>query len=86
MLLLNPEAIDFADDRLHAVASRAYYLDLGRLEPLQDQRNTPFTPAVHAYPAGLATLGIEPLVAPGESSVVLRSDMNRLLKCFAQRV
>jgi aspartate aminotransferase-like enzyme len=25
------------------------YLDLGRLARLQDQRNTPFTPAVHAY-------------------------------------
>jgi 2-aminoethylphosphonate-pyruvate transaminase len=30
-------------------ASRTYYLDLGRLARLQDQRNTPFTPAVHAY-------------------------------------
>ncbi|WP_261545993.1 2-aminoethylphosphonate aminotransferase [Burkholderia multivorans] len=30
-------------------ASRAYYLDLGRLAKLQDQRNTPFTPSVHAY-------------------------------------
>ncbi len=28
---------------------RAYYLDLSRLAHLQDQRNTPFTPAVHAY-------------------------------------
>jgi 2-aminoethylphosphonate-pyruvate transaminase len=28
---------------------RTYYLDLGRLAHLQDQRNTPFTPAVHAY-------------------------------------
>lgn len=32
----------------HAV-NRTYYLDLGRLGRLQDQRNTPFTPAVHAY-------------------------------------
>jgi 2-aminoethylphosphonate-pyruvate transaminase len=30
-------------------ASRAYYLDLLRLARLQDERNTPFTPAVHAY-------------------------------------
>ena len=34
---------------LAQAASRAYYLDLGRLARLQDQRNTPFTPAVHAY-------------------------------------
>jgi 2-aminoethylphosphonate-pyruvate transaminase len=30
-------------------ASRTFYLDLGRLAKLQDQRNTPFTPSVHAY-------------------------------------
>ncbi|HHL4081062.1 2-aminoethylphosphonate aminotransferase [Burkholderia sola] len=30
-------------------ANRTYYLDLGRLAKLQDQRNTPFTPSVHAY-------------------------------------
>jgi 2-aminoethylphosphonate-pyruvate transaminase len=70
---------------------------------MQDQRNTPFTPAVHAYYAlvealreftdqggrvarfnryaalaeqvrdGLARLGIEPLIAPEQSSVVLRA-------------
>ncbi|KWA64563.1 2-aminoethylphosphonate aminotransferase [Burkholderia ubonensis] len=34
---------------LAQAASRAYYLDLGRLAKLQDQRNTPFTPSVHAY-------------------------------------
>jgi 2-aminoethylphosphonate-pyruvate transaminase len=34
---------------LARAASRAYYLDLGRLARLQDERNTPFTPAVHAY-------------------------------------
>jgi 2-aminoethylphosphonate-pyruvate transaminase len=34
---------------LSAAASRTYYLDLGRLARLQDERNTPFTPAVHAY-------------------------------------
>lgn len=34
---------------LAQAASRAYYLDLGRLALLQDQRNTPFTPAVHVY-------------------------------------
>ncbi|MDN7577994.1 2-aminoethylphosphonate aminotransferase [Burkholderia orbicola] len=34
---------------LAKVASRTYYLDLGRLAKLQDQRNTPFTPSVHAY-------------------------------------
>jgi 2-aminoethylphosphonate-pyruvate transaminase len=124
------EAIDFADESLHAVAatankclhgvpgasfvitrrtalakaaSRTYYLDLGRLARMQDQRNTPFTPAVHAYyalmealrefadeggraarfkryaalaeqvRAGLADLGINPVVPPEQSSVVLRS-------------
>jgi 2-aminoethylphosphonate-pyruvate transaminase len=34
---------------LERAAGRAYYLDLARLGHLQDQRNTPFTPAVHAY-------------------------------------
>ncbi len=34
---------------LALAASRTYYLDLGRLAKLQDQRNTPFTPSVHAY-------------------------------------
>jgi 2-aminoethylphosphonate-pyruvate transaminase len=29
--------------------SRTYYLDLSRLARLQDERSTPFTPAVHAY-------------------------------------
>jgi 2-aminoethylphosphonate-pyruvate transaminase len=83
--------------------SRTYYLDLGRLARMQDQRNTPFTPAVHAYyalvealrefvdeggrvarfrryaalaeqvRAGLAELGIIPVIAPEQSSVVLRS-------------
>jgi 2-aminoethylphosphonate-pyruvate transaminase len=86
----------------HAV-KRAYYLDLSRLAQLQEQRNTPFTPAVHAYyamvealrefseeggrparharyaslseqvRAGLAELGIEPVIAPEHSSVVLRA-------------
>jgi 2-aminoethylphosphonate-pyruvate transaminase len=32
----------------HAL-SRTFYLDLGRLARLQDQRNTPFTPAVQVY-------------------------------------
>lgn len=36
-------------DSLANACSRAYYLDLGRLAGLQDERNTPFTPAVHAY-------------------------------------
>jgi 2-aminoethylphosphonate-pyruvate transaminase len=147
---------------LAQAASRTYYLDLARLARLQDQRNTPFTPAVHAYyafvealrefaeqggrtarferyaalaeqvRAGLGAIGIHPVIAPEQSSVVLRSytlparttyaelhdalkaegfviyagqgdlsktlfristmgavtpaDMNRLLKCFAQRV
>lgn len=146
---------------LAKAASRSYYLDLGRLARLQDQRNTPFTPAVHAYyalvealrefadeggraarfkryaalaeqvRAGLRALGINPVLPAEQSSVVLRSyhlppgmpysqlhdalkaegfviyagqgdlskmlfristmgavtsaDMNRLLKCFAQR-
>jgi 2-aminoethylphosphonate-pyruvate transaminase len=34
---------------LQKAANRTYYLDLGRLARLQDERNTPFTPAVHAY-------------------------------------
>src|SRR3984957_15816820 len=33
---------------LQTAASRTYYLDLARLARLQDERNTPFTPAVHA--------------------------------------
>ena len=36
-------------EALTQAASRTYYLDLGRLAKLQDQRNTPFTPSVHAY-------------------------------------
>ncbi|HEY3596263.1 MAG TPA: 2-aminoethylphosphonate aminotransferase [Paraburkholderia sp.] len=36
-------------DALLQAASRTYYLDLVRLARLQDQRNTPFTPSVHAY-------------------------------------
>jgi 2-aminoethylphosphonate-pyruvate transaminase len=88
---------------LERAVSRTFYLDLGRLARLQDQRNTPFTPAVHVcyglrealreyqeqggrparhqrYAAlaeqlrsGLAQLGIESLLAPQESSVVLRA-------------
>jgi 2-aminoethylphosphonate-pyruvate transaminase len=83
--------------------SRTYYLDLARLAQLQDQRNTPFTPAVHVYYAlvealreyaeqggrparhahyaaladrvrtGLAELGMDTVVPPAESSVVLRA-------------
>jgi 2-aminoethylphosphonate-pyruvate transaminase len=34
---------------LGRAASRTYYLDLVRLARSQDQRNTPFTPAVHVY-------------------------------------
>lgn len=34
---------------IEAAASRTYYLDLARLAKLQAQRNTPFTPSVHAY-------------------------------------
>jgi len=88
---------------LARAASRSYYLDLGRLARLQDQRNTPFTPAVHAYYAlvealrefaeqggrvarhqryaalaeqvrlGLATLGIDMVMPPEASSVVLHA-------------
>ena len=36
---------------LERAATRTYYLDLGRLARLQDQRGTPFTPAVHAFHA-----------------------------------
>lgn len=42
----------FVVARQHAIeqaASRTYYLDLARLAKLQAQRNTPFTPSVHAY-------------------------------------
>ena len=88
---------------LERAVSRTFYLDLGRLARLQEQRNTPFTPAVHAcyglrealreyqeqggrtarhrryadlsqqVRAGLAYRGIESLLAPQESSVVLRA-------------
>jgi 2-aminoethylphosphonate-pyruvate transaminase len=88
---------------LAQAAVRAYYLDLGRLSRLQDQRGTPFTPAVHSYyalvealrefaeqggraarhrryaalaeqvRAGLAALGIGAVIAPEQSSVVLRA-------------
>ena len=88
---------------LDRAVSRTFYLDLGRLARLQDQRNTPFTPAVHAcyglrealreyheqggraaryqrygalaeqVRAGLAQRGIEGLLTPQESSVVLRA-------------
>jgi 2-aminoethylphosphonate-pyruvate transaminase len=88
---------------LATAASRTYYLDLGRLARLQDQRNTPFTPSVQAYyalvealreyqeqggqqarhrqyaalaeqvRAGLARLGIEAVLPPEQSSVVLRA-------------
>ena len=90
-------------DALEQAVSRAYYLDLVRLAQLQDQRNTPFTPAVHAYYAlvealrefideggldarharyaalaeqvrfGFAALGIDSVLPPAESSVVLRA-------------
>ncbi|WP_206956423.1 2-aminoethylphosphonate aminotransferase [Trinickia acidisoli] len=36
-------------EAIERAASRAYYLDLARLARLQAQRNTPFTPSVHAY-------------------------------------
>ena len=39
----------FAGGRRQNFWSRTYYLDLGRLAGLRNQRNTPFTPAVHAY-------------------------------------
>ncbi|NRO95898.1 2-aminoethylphosphonate--pyruvate transaminase [Paraburkholderia sp. NMBU_R16] len=90
-------------DALEHAASRTYYLDLSRLARLQAERNTPFTPAVHAYyalvealrefrdeggwparharyaalaeqaRAGLAALGIEAVLPPERSSVVLRA-------------
>ncbi|HTJ95254.1 MAG TPA: 2-aminoethylphosphonate aminotransferase [Pararobbsia sp.] len=34
---------------IERATSRTYYLDLARLARLQAQRNTPFTPSVHAY-------------------------------------
>ncbi|HEY2417362.1 MAG TPA: 2-aminoethylphosphonate aminotransferase [Steroidobacteraceae bacterium] len=88
---------------LAVAACRTYYLDLGRLARLQDQRNTPFTPAVQAFYAllealrefteqggqparyrryealaeqlrvGLAALGIDSVLPPEQSSVVLRA-------------
>lgn len=90
-------------EALKQAASRTYYLDIARLAKLQDQRNTPFTPSVHAYyalvealreladeggwtarharyaalaeqaRAGLAALGIDSVLPPAESSVVLRA-------------
>ena len=36
-------------DALAKAASRTYYLDIARLAKLQAERNTPFTPSVHAY-------------------------------------
>jgi 2-aminoethylphosphonate-pyruvate transaminase len=36
-------------DALAKAASRTYYLGIARLARLQDERNTPFTPSVHAY-------------------------------------
>ncbi|HEY1899868.1 MAG TPA: 2-aminoethylphosphonate aminotransferase [Steroidobacteraceae bacterium] len=36
-------------EALRRAVSRTYYLDLARLARLQDQRNTPFTPAVQVY-------------------------------------
>jgi 2-aminoethylphosphonate-pyruvate transaminase len=88
---------------LAQATQRTYYLDLGRLARLQDQRDTPFTPAVHSYyglvealrefaeqggrlarhrcyaalaeqvRSGLAELGVEAALPPGQSSVVLRA-------------
>jgi 2-aminoethylphosphonate-pyruvate transaminase len=88
---------------LAGAVSRTFYLDLARLALHQDQRSTPFTPAVHAYyalvealkefadeggraarytryaalseqvRAGLAAQGIDTLLPPAESSVVLRA-------------
>ncbi|MGF6529913.1 2-aminoethylphosphonate-pyruvate transaminase [Paraburkholderia sp. GAS206C] len=90
-------------EALAHAASRTYYLDLARLAKLQDQRNTPFTPSVHAYyalvealreledeggwkarharyaalaeqaRAGLAARGMESVLPPEQSSVVLRA-------------
>jgi 2-aminoethylphosphonate-pyruvate transaminase len=90
-------------ESLVGACSRTYYLDLGRLAASQDHRNTPFTPAVHAYYAlvealrefeeqggraarhrqyaalaeqvreGLAGLGMEAVLPPAQSSVVLRA-------------
>jgi len=36
-------------DVLVRATRRTYYLDIARLAKYQDERNTPFTPAVHAY-------------------------------------
>ncbi|SAK48106.1 class V aminotransferase [Caballeronia calidae] len=36
-------------DALAKAANRTYYLGIARLAKLQDERNTPFTPSVHAY-------------------------------------
>lgn len=90
-------------DALAQAASRTFYLNLTRLARLQDQRNTPFTPSVHAYyalvealremhdeggwqarharyaalaeqaRAGLAARGIDSVLPPEQSSVVLRA-------------
>jgi 2-aminoethylphosphonate-pyruvate transaminase len=37
------------DRAIASATGRAYYLDLVRLAQMQERRNTPFTPAVHAY-------------------------------------
>jgi 2-aminoethylphosphonate-pyruvate transaminase len=88
---------------LEQATRRSCYLDLGRLSHLQNRRDTPFTPAVHAtyalvealrefaeeggriaryrryaalaeqVRAGLAAFGVESVLAPTQSSVVLRS-------------
>lgn len=88
---------------IEAAVNRTYYLDLGRLARMQAERNTPFTPSVHAYYAlvealreledeggvaaryaryaklaeqtrkGLAERGIASVLAPEQSSVVLRA-------------
>ena len=58
---------------LAQAASRTYYLDLGRLARLQDQRNTPFTPAVHAYYAWSRLC----------ASLPRRADASRVIRRYA---
>jgi len=63
---------------LAQAASRTYYLDLGRLARLQDQRNTPFTPSVHAYYALSKHCARSPTKAAGAPVMrVTRRSRNR---------
>ena len=67
---------------LARAASRTYYLDPGRLARLEDERATPFTPAVHAS-HGLAE-SLENLFRISTMDNLTSQDLNRLLRRFAR--